>query len=109
MTEEAICGRLEISSADRRGLYRDVEFINHEWDNPRALRQVGTISKDEISFLTDGRFAMDVPVEINQRLFDYDEIIIIGPVFPHEVVGFSGGNKYLFPGVGGPQILNFFH
>jgi nickel-dependent lactate racemase len=25
------------------------------------------------------------------------------------VVGFSGGNKYLFPGVGGPQILNFFH
>ena len=33
----------------------------------------------------------------------------MGPVFPHEVVGFSGGNKYLFPGVGGPQILNFFH
>jgi nickel-dependent lactate racemase len=30
-------------------------------------------------------------------------------VFPHEVVGFSGGNKYLFPGVGGPKILNFFH
>jgi nickel-dependent lactate racemase len=25
------------------------------------------------------------------------------------VVGFSGGNKYLFPGVGGPKILNFFH
>jgi nickel-dependent lactate racemase len=25
------------------------------------------------------------------------------------VVGFSGGNKYLFPGVAGPQILNFFH
>ncbi|HWQ91739.1 MAG TPA: hypothetical protein VN673_08710, partial [Clostridia bacterium] len=36
-------------------------------------------------------------------------VIIAGPVFPHEVVGFSGGNKYLFPGVGGPQILNFFH
>jgi len=52
---------------------------------------------------------MDVPVEINKRLFDYDELIIVGPVFPHEVVGFSGGNKYLFPGVGGPQILNFFH
>ena len=27
----------------------------------------------------------------------------------HEVVGFSGGNKYLFPGVAGPQVLNFFH
>ena len=52
---------------------------------------------------------MDVPVEINRRLFDYDQVIIVGPVFPHEVVGFSGGNKYLFPGVAGPQILNFFH
>jgi nickel-dependent lactate racemase len=52
---------------------------------------------------------MDVPVEINRLLFEYDRVIIIGPVFPHEVVGFSGGNKYLFPGVGGPRILNFFH
>ena len=47
--------------------------------------------------------------EINRRLFDYDQVIIVGPVFPHEVVGFSGGNKYLFPGVSGPEVLNFFH
>ena len=52
---------------------------------------------------------MDVPVEVNRLVFEYDELIIIGPVFPHEVVGCSGGNKYLFPGVGGPRILNFFH
>ena len=52
---------------------------------------------------------MDVPVEINKLVFDYDQVIIVGPVFPHEVVGFSGGNKYLFPGIGGPEILNFFH
>lgn len=109
MSEAAICDRLEISADDRRALYRDVEFINHEWDNPDALKLIGAISKEEINFLTDGRFSMDVPVEVNRRLFDYDELIIIGPVFPHEVVGFSGGNKYLFPGVGGPQILNFFH
>ena len=48
---------------------------------------------------------MDVPVNVNRRLFDYDHIIIAGPVFPHEVVGFSGGNKYLFPGVSGPEVL----
>jgi nickel-dependent lactate racemase len=52
---------------------------------------------------------MEVPVEVNKLVFEYDQLIIIGPVFPHEVVGFSGGNKYLFPGVAGPQILNFFH
>ena len=109
MSEAAICNRLEISMEDRTSQYRDVAFINHEWDNPEELKNIGTITKEEISLLTDGRFAMDVPVEINKRLYEYDEVIIIGPVFPHEVVGFSGGNKYLFPGVGGPQILNFFH
>ena len=104
MSEEAICQRLEISLDERCGLYRRVEFINHEWDNPAALREVGVIAAEEISRLTDGLFAMDVPVEVNRRVFDYDQIIIIGPVFPHEVVGFSGGNKYLVPGVAGPRI-----
>ena len=83
--------------------------MNHEWDNPAALRDLGSIPAEDIKTLSGGLFAMDVPVHINRRLFDYDQIIICGPVFPHEVVGFSGGNKYLFPGVAGPGILNFFH
>jgi nickel-dependent lactate racemase len=109
MSEEAICERLEISMEQRRSTYRDVAFINHEWDNPAKLRRLGTISSDEIRALSDGLFAMEVPVEISSTVFDYDELVICGPVFPHEVVGFSGGNKYLFPGIGGPEILNFFH
>src|SRR4051812_3472709 len=109
MSEEAICGRLEISPTERRGQYKGVRFFNHEWDNPEALKEIGVIPARDISALTDGLFAMDVPVEINRLVFNYDQIIIAGPVFPHEVVGFSGGNKYLFPGVGGPKILNFFH
>jgi lactate racemase len=109
MSETAICERLEISEADRRDHYGKVRFFNHEWNNPAALRQIGTLTSGEVSQLTGGLFAMDVPVEINKRVFDYDQVIIVGPVFPHEVVGFSGGNKYLFPGVGGPRILNFFH
>jgi lactate racemase len=67
------------------------------------------IPSKDISDLTGGLFSMDVPVKINKLVFDYDQVIIVGPVFPHEVVGFSGGNKYLFPGIGGPRILNFFH
>ena len=109
MTEESICDRLEISPGERRGHYRDVHFFNHEWDNPAALKEIGTIPARDISELTGGLFSMDVPVEINRLVFNYDQIIICGPVFPHEVVGFSGGNKYLFPGIGGPKILNFFH
>lgn len=109
MSEAAICERLEITAEERAGQFRNVAFINHEWDNPDALKLIGTLPASEISELTGGLFAMDVPVNINRRLYDYDRIVIIGPVFPHEVVGFSGGNKYLFPGVAGPEILNFFH
>jgi nickel-dependent lactate racemase len=109
MSDAAIRQRLEISEQERQDKYAKVSFFNHAWDNPAALRQVGTLHAEEVSQLTDGLFSMDVPVEVNARVFDYDQVIIVGPVFPHEVVGFSGGNKYLFPGVGGPQILNFFH
>jgi nickel-dependent lactate racemase len=109
MSEEAICERLEISPTERKSTYAKVQFFNHEWDNPAALKNIGTIPASDISELSGELFSMDVPVEINQRVFNYDQLMIIGPVFPHEVVGFSGGNKYLFPGVGGPQILNFFH
>jgi nickel-dependent lactate racemase len=109
MSEEAICRRLEISMAERQQKYKGVRFFNHAWNDPNALTQIGTLSAQEVHALTDGRFSMDVPVEVNRMLFEYDRVLIIGPVFPHEVVGFSGGNKYLFPGVAGPQILNFFH
>lgn len=109
MSEEAICERLEITMEERRTAYSSVQLLNHEWDNPKALREVGLLKASEIAELSGGLFSMDVPVTVNARLFDYDEILIIGPVFPHEVVGFSGGNKYLFPGVAGPDILNFFH
>ncbi len=109
MSETAICQRLEISKLERGETYRRVRFFNHDWDNPSALKRVGVIPADEISKLSNGLFAMEVPVDVNRLVFDYDRIIIVGPVFPHEVVGFSGGNKYLFPGVAGPEILNFFH
>jgi nickel-dependent lactate racemase len=109
MSEAAIQQRLEISEDERKAAYRNVRFFNHEWDNPEALKRIGVIPAQEIHELSGGFFSMDVPVEINKLVFDYDQIIIAGPVFPHEVVGFSGGNKYLFPGISGPELLNFFH
>lgn len=109
MSEEAICKRLDMDMQERRTKYAGVRFYNHEWDNPAALRQIGMLTRSDTMELTGGLFEMETPVKVNARLFDYDQIVIIGPVFPHEVVGFSGGNKYLFPGVSGPEVLNFFH
>jgi nickel-dependent lactate racemase len=109
MSEAAICQRLEISETERHDRYRDVRFFNHSWNDPSALQHIGVIEADDIASLTHGLFAIDVPVEVNKLVFNYDQVIIVGPVFPHEVVGCSGGNKYLFPGISGPEILNFFH
>jgi nickel-dependent lactate racemase len=52
---------------------------------------------------------MDVPVTVNKMVYDYDMVVVCGPTFPHEVVGFSGGNKYFFPGIAGPEVINFSH
>ena len=87
----------------------DVQLLNHEWDNPEALTTIGTLSEEQTKEISEGVLAMEVPVQINKRILDYDVALILGPVFPHEVVGFSGGNKYFFPGISGPQLLNFFH
>jgi nickel-dependent lactate racemase len=40
---------------------------------------------------------------------EHDVALVVGPVFPHEVVGFSGGNKYFFPGVAGQEIIDLSH
>src|SRR5260370_399990 len=81
MSEAAICRRLEISETDRRETFSRVKFFNHAWDKPSALRQIGVLSAEEVSELSGGLFSIDVPVEINQFLFDYDHITIILPVF----------------------------
>lgn len=109
MSEEAMLRRLEITAEEKRSRYAKVGLFNHAWDDPAALVEVGVIAAGEIEELTGGLFSMEVPVRVNRLALAYDELVLVGPVFPHEVVGFSGGNKYLFPGISGPEVLNFFH
>lgn len=84
-------------------------IFNHRWDDPSTFTQIGTIPASEISQISNGLLEMDVPVRLNKMIQDYDHLMICGPVFPHEVVGFSGGNKYFFPGIAGAEIINFTH
>lgn len=109
MDEEHLNDLFGLTAGERAGKYAKVNIYNHEWDKPETFRQIGTISASEIEQITGGLMSMDVPVTINTMLWDYDQIIICGPTFPHEVVGFSGGNKYFFPGVAGPEVINFSH
>jgi len=98
-----------LSATERARSYADTEIFNHRWNEPSELRTIGTITEEEIADITGGLMCESVEVSVNRHIFDYDQIIIVGPTFPHEVVGFSGGNKYFFPGIAGPGVLHFFH
>ncbi len=83
--------------------------FNHRWDDPATFVTLGTIRSAEMAVLTGGLLARDVEVAVNRLILDYDQLLICGPVFPHEVAGFSGGTKYVVPGIAGPDIINVTH
>ncbi|HEV2582486.1 MAG TPA: lactate racemase domain-containing protein [Ktedonobacteraceae bacterium] len=109
MSEEAISHLVGVTREERARYYPDVHIFNHAWNDPQALRTVGVISRAEAAALSDGLLVDEVQVTLNGRIFDYDRLALCGPVFPHEVAGFSGGAKYLFPGIAGPDIIEFTH
>jgi nickel-dependent lactate racemase len=85
------------------------QIFNHNWADPATFARLGTIPAAEVAELTNGRLEEDVPVALNRLAVEYDHVLICGPVFPHEVAGFSGGSKYLFPGIAAPEIIHFTH
>jgi nickel-dependent lactate racemase len=109
MSNDQIDHLLGVQPGQRSEVFPNVDVFNHHWKDPNALRHIGTLPAGKIAEISEGRFSMDVEVTVNKLVFDYDAVVIVGPVFPHEVVGFSGGCKYFFPGVSGPELLNFFH
>ncbi len=109
MSREQIDEFLHISREDKQTIFNDVNIFNHQWDKEETFTKIGEFSEEEIEDLSDGLFKEKVVVTINKMIFDYDTILVLGPVFPHEVVGFSGGVKYLFPGISGWEFLGFFH
>jgi nickel-dependent lactate racemase len=107
MSEERIAALYGLK--DQQQVFAHSRFYNHEWVLPNMLHRVGSFTDAEVEELSEGLLREEVPIDINKRIFDYDLILIVGPVFPHEVVGYSGGAKYLFPGVSGGDFLHFFH
>ncbi|HDJ29583.1 MAG TPA: DUF2088 domain-containing protein [Candidatus Acetothermia bacterium] len=87
----------------------EIKVFQHAWGDPAALVRVGEISQGEMEEISRGLMHEEVPVTINRVVLEHDLVIILGPVFPHEVVGFSGGHKYFFPGVSGPDMVHQSH
>lgn len=101
--------RLYGISPAERAAFGSARFLSHRWDVPGTLERIGWIEEDLVERLSEGRLRERVPVDLNRAVGEHDLVLILGPVFPHEVVGFSGGAKYLFPGVSGGELVHFFH
>jgi nickel-dependent lactate racemase len=109
MSEAALLALVGITAEEKATKYPNVRLLNHAWDNPDALAHIGSIPAAEVKALSSGRLEMEVPVRLNGLVLEYDQLLVCGPVFPHEVVGYSGGNKYFFPGIAGSDIINVTH
>jgi len=113
LSKESINKLVGISAEERTTTFKNIGLLNREWNTPSALTSLGIIKQDEIKQIAGKSWHSSLPDEVNIRInkaaLEYDHIIILGPTFPHEVVGFSGGAKYLFPGISGADMINATH
>jgi nickel-dependent lactate racemase len=113
LSEEHLNSLVGITAEERRDAYGHVGLFNHKWDDPAALTSLGVMDQSEIKNIAGPNWHPSLPDEVNIRInklvLAYDHVLILGPTFPHEVVGFSGGAKYLFPGISGPDMINATH
>lgn len=109
MSEEAIAALLGKTAGERAVGTPRSKVFNHEWHLDDALIEIGTLDESTMAAITDGLVTRSTPIRINRMVDDYDHLMIVGPVFPHEAAGFSGGAKYLFPGIAGPDIIDSIH
>jgi nickel-dependent lactate racemase len=82
---------------------------NHAWWEDDTFAHVGTLPSELVRELSGGRIHDSIEVRINRLVVESDVTLIVGPVLPHEVIGFSGGNKYLFPGLSGQEMIDVTH
>jgi lactate racemase len=113
LSEESINRLVEITAEERCTTFKHVGLFNHAWDDPNQLNSLGIMEQDEIKQIAGTSWHPSLPTQVDIRInklsLEYDHILILGPTFPHEVVGMSGGAKYLFPGISGPEVINATH
>jgi nickel-dependent lactate racemase len=109
MEPERLYRHVGLTPALHRENYPKVRFFNHQHHHRDELLSLGTLPGAEVARLTQGLFGEDIPVTINRMATQYDHILIVSPVVPHEAMGFAGGNKYFFPGIAGLDLVEKFH
>ncbi|MEE6282081.1 lactate racemase domain-containing protein [Georgenia sunbinii] len=81
----------------------------HDWKD--GVTNVGTVPAEFVREQTGGAVDWEMPVDLNTMLVteQWDLIINVGHVVPHEVLGFANHNKNYFIGLGGKRLLGASH
>ena len=109
MQADRLYAHLGFTREAHERLFAKVHLFNHRYDDRSSLTTLGTVAGDEVSRLTGGLFDTPIPITLNRMALEYDHILIVSPVVPHEAMGFAGGNKYFFPGIAGLELVETFH
>ena len=89
-------------------MYGDIpfeKFIPHDWRND--IVKLGEVPAEFVAEVSEGLMTNAIDVEVNRRLVEgnYDLILSIGQVVPHEVVGMANYSKNIFVGCGGSSMI----
>ncbi len=101
-----------MTSAQIRKMFGQVPeslFVIHNWRTD--IVTLGEVPGEYVAELTEGKLDFSWPVQVNKLLLEgnFDLILSIGQVVPHEVVGMANHNKNIFVGTGGPEGINKSH
>lgn len=77
----------------------------HDWRG--GVARVGVIPAALVAERSEGRADWEIPLDLNRSVIEenWDLIVHIGHVVPHEVLGFASHNKNYFIGLGGKETL----
>lgn len=113
LSDRSLVDLIALDSIDPTGRHPGLTVGNHRWRDDGDLVTIGVVTQDELAAIAGPvwhpSLGGDLPLRVNRAVLEHDHVIIVAPTFPHEVVGFSGGAKYFFPGVSGPEMIDVSH
>ena len=101
-----------MSEGEIRSMFGDMPlnlFRVHDWRND--IVTLGEVPSEFIHQQSEGKLNYSWKAQVNRMLVDgnYDLILSLGQVVPHEVIGIAGHNKNVFVGTGGQEGINKSH
>ena len=85
------------------------DLIVHNWRTD--VVKIGEVPASFVREVSEGLVDTAIDVEVNRRIVsgEYDCILSVGQVVPHEVVGMANYSKNIFVGCGGSSMINSSH